>query len=424
MRVLLISANTEKINMPTLPMGLGCVAASLQKAGHGVTFLDLMAEKEPLQSLRKTMAEFEPDLIGISIRNIDDQVSQTPRFLLERTKPVVSLCKELSPAPVVLGGAGYSIFPESALEYLGADMGIQGEGESAFAALLDRMSAGKSVSGVRGLFLRGSGRQGRRAFSKKLDNMPLPDPALFDLSVAQDPAYYLPFQTRRGCPLHCSYCSTHTIEGAIIRKRSPQAVVRELTRWRRAGFSRIFFVDNVFNLPAGYARDLCDQMTQAKLNLHWRCILYPGNITESLVKSMARAGCKDVSLGFESGVQYMLDAFHKRFTLADIRTAARILADYGIGRMGFLLFGGPGETKASVEDSLAFADALELEAMKITIGIRIYPYTELAQIAVSEGVIGPDTNLLEPRFYIAEGLENWLRATLKTWMTDRKNWIM
>jgi radical SAM superfamily enzyme YgiQ (UPF0313 family) len=139
---------------------------------------------------------------------------------------------------------------------------------------------------------------------------------------------------------------------------------------------------------------------------------------------MARAGCKDVSLGFESGVQYMLDAFRKRFTLADIRKTSEILADYGIGRMGFLLFGGPGETRASVEDSLAFADALELEAMKITIGIRIYPYTELAQIAVSEGTIGPDTNLLEPRFYIAEGLGNWLRATVKTWMTDRKNWMM
>lgn len=424
MRVLLISANTEKLNMPILPMGLGCVATSLQNAGHGVTFLDLMAEKSPLQSLRTTIEEFNPEVIGISIRNIDDQISQKPLFLLESTKPVVSLCKELLPVPVVLGGAGYSIFPESALEYLGADMGIQGEGEVAFAALLDRLSAGRSVCGVRGLFLRGSGCQGQRAFSKKLDDLPLPDPVLFDLSVAQDPAYYLPFQTRRGCPLRCSYCSTPTIEGAVIRKRSPQKVVRELTRWRKAGFSRIFFVDNVFNLPAGYARDLCDQMTAAKLNLDWRCILYPGHITESLVKSMARAGCKDVSLGFESGVQYMLDAFRKRFTLEDIRQAAQILADYGIGRMGFLLFGGPGETQASVADSLAFADSLGLEAMKITIGIRIYPYTELAQIAVSEGVIDPNTNLLEPHFYIVAGLENRLRATVKTGMADRPNWMM
>jgi hypothetical protein len=92
--------------------------------------------------------------------------------------------------------------------------------------------------------------------------------------------------------------------------------------------------------------------------------------------------------------------------------------------MGFLLFGGPGETRASVADSLAFADSLGLEAMKITIGIRIYPYTELAQIAVSEGVIDPNTNLLEPHFYIAEGLESRLRATVKAWMTDRPNWMM
>ncbi|MBE9530984.1 MAG: hypothetical protein IMF00_06935 [Proteobacteria bacterium] len=100
-----------------------------------------------------------------------------------------------------------------------------------------------------------------------------------------------------------------------------------------------------------------------------------------------------------------------------------MLAQYGIRRMGFLLLGGPGETKESVEESLAFADSLQLEAVKVTIGIRIYPETDLAKTALREGVITPDDDLLFPRFYLVKGLEDWLRETVKKYMAERPNWI-
>ncbi|MDH4012355.1 MAG: cobalamin-dependent protein, partial [Desulfobacterales bacterium] len=131
MRVLFISANREDINMPTLPMGLGCVAAATQKANHDVLFVDLLTTSDIRRVIGKTIDEFAPQVIGISVRNIDDQVMNSTRFMLDQAKAVVSLCKKLSNAPIVLGGAGYSMFPQSALEYLGADMGIQGEGEAA-----------------------------------------------------------------------------------------------------------------------------------------------------------------------------------------------------------------------------------------------------------------------------------------------------
>jgi hypothetical protein len=139
MRVLFISANREDINMPTLPMGLGCVAAATQKAGHDVTFVDLLAAGDIGTVIEDTINEFAPRVIGISARNIDDQVMHSPRFMLDQAKEMVALCQKLSKAPLVLGGAGYSMFPNSALEYVGADMGIQGEGEVAFPALLEHV---------------------------------------------------------------------------------------------------------------------------------------------------------------------------------------------------------------------------------------------------------------------------------------------
>ncbi|MGD9332424.1 MAG: cobalamin-dependent protein [Desulfobacterales bacterium] len=424
MRTLLISANTEKINMPTLPMGLGCVAATLTRAGHEVLLLDLMGARDWRALLKDALVRMAPEVIGISIRNIDDQVSETPRFLLEEARDVVALCRETSPVPVVLGGAGYSIFPEAVLDYTGADMGIQGEGEEAFLTLLERLAADMPPEDVPGLHIRGRGRQAPRAFTTDLDRLPLPDPDLFDARLADDPAYYLPVQTRRGCPLKCSYCSTPTIEGGRIRRRSPAKVVASLARWRAAGFRQVFFVDNVFNLPPGYARELCDQIAAANLDIRWRCILYPGRVAKALVQAMARAGCRDAALGFESGFQPILDSMHKRFTLQEVAYSSRLLADCGIGRMGFLLLGGPGETRDSASRSLAFAEALDLDAVKLTVGLRIYPYTELARIAVREGLIRPDDNLLQPRFYIAPGLEDWLRETVRAWMADRPHWML
>jgi radical SAM superfamily enzyme YgiQ (UPF0313 family) len=424
MRVLLISANTEKINMPALPMGLGSVAAALGAAGHAVRFLDLMGTGEWQSPLRETLAEAAPEVIGISIRNIDDQVSASPRFLLEPAREVVAFCRAHARAPIVLGGAGYSIFPQAILDYTGAEMGIQGEGEAAAVMLLERLGSQTPLEDVPGLVIRGKGRQAPPDGVLDLDRFALPGPELFDPRLARDPDYYLPIQTRRGCPLNCSYCSTSTIEGRLIRKRSPAAVVDALRRWRRAGFSRVFFVDNIFNLPTSYAQELCQRMTEARLDIRWRAILYPGGVTASLVRSMARAGCRDVSLGFESGARQILDGMHKRFSPDDIQRASRLLADAGIGCMGFLLLGGPGETRDTVLESLTFADRLELDALKLTVGLRIYPYTELARIAVREGLIAPRADLLSPTFYMVRGLEDWLRETAGEWVARHPHWMI
>jgi radical SAM superfamily enzyme YgiQ (UPF0313 family) len=423
MRVLLISANREDVNMPTLPMGLGCVAAAVQHAGHEVEFLDLMAVDEFQQVLQNKIDAFDPEVIGVSVRNIDDQVMDSTHFMLDQAREVIEFCRQFSQAPIVLGGAGYSIFPQSALEYLGADMGIQGEGEIAFPALLSQIEEKKDLSSVPGLHLPDRGQQAGRRFVKNLDALALPEPSLMTSAARQTKNYWLPFQTRRGCPLNCSYCSTSTIEGHLIRKRSPKAAVQELAGWVKAGFSQVFFVDNTFNLPQPYAIELCRQMAGAGLNVRWRCIVYPGRVSRKLVEAMAEAGCSEVSLGFESGHHMMLRDMNKRFDTQDIRRASEMFADAGIRRMGFLLLGGPGETRETVAQSFDFVESLDLDALKITVGIRIYPYTKLARIAVAEGVIAADDSLLLPRFYCVENLKDWLRQTVAERAANHPNWF-
>ncbi|MDD5231766.1 MAG: radical SAM protein [Syntrophales bacterium] len=419
MKVLLVSANTEQINIPPLPLGLNCVAAAAGGAGHEIKVIDLMAQENNSAVLRREIGNFRPDVIGVSVRNIDDQNIEAPQFLLDRVKEIANDIRKASDAPLVLGGAGYSIFPESALEYLEADMGIQGEGEKAFPLLIEKISAGADLSGTPGLFLRGRGLQGPREFQDDLDAFPLPDPALSSVPEAGRRDIYMPFQTRRGCPFDCSYCSTPVIEGCALRMRSPGPVIDSISRYCGAGFGRFYFVDNIFNVPSSYAGEICSGIIARKLKISWRCIYYPGEADVKLVSLMASAGCSEVSLGFESGSGNILHRMNKKFSSAQVRRASDILREHGIRRMGFLMLGGPGETEKTAEESLAFADSLGLDSLKITIGIRIYPGTSLARCAVEDGLISPDDNLLFPKFYVVRGMYEWLQETVQAWKKDR-----
>jgi radical SAM superfamily enzyme YgiQ (UPF0313 family) len=423
MRVLLISANTENLNIPTLPLGLACVAAATQKAGHDVAMLDLMTEKDAPSVLKGTIEGFRPDLIGISVRNIDDQNMENPRFLLDPVKEIVAGCRSLSDATIVLGGAGYSIFPEGALFFLGADMGIQGEGEVIFPNLMERIERGASLLGLPGLYLPGHGLRCKRMFAKNLDRLPLPDADLWSIPPQKE-ELWMPAQTRRGCPLSCSYCSTGIIEGRMLRRHSPETMVKWIARWRKAGVHQFYFVDNTFNLPYSYAKEICQKLIDQDLDIKWWSILYPKHVDKELVTYMARAGCEQVSMGFESGSERILKNMNKRFTPEEVRQISEILSEQGIRRMGFLLLGSPSETRESVEESLVFADSLKLDTLKITAGVRIYPHTSLAKKAIEEGMIASHDELLLPRFYLAKGLGGWLPETLKNWAMTRPHWVI
>jgi hypothetical protein len=246
MRVFLISANTEQINMPVLPLGLACVAAAVQAAGHEMQMLNLMMQTDTRQALKEAIVGFNPEIIGISVRNIDDQNMENPKFLLEGVKDVVGSCREFSGATIVLGGAGYSIFPQASLDFLEADIGIQGEGERAFLKLIEKLGENKDLSEIPGLFLAGQGPQSETEYIKSLTDLPLPLPDihLSTPSALKGQEIWVPFQTRRGCPLDCSYCSTATIEGRTIRKHDPQRVVDIISKYTEAGLDHFFFVDN------------------------------------------------------------------------------------------------------------------------------------------------------------------------------------
>ena len=426
MKVLLVSANTEQINMPVMPLGMACVKQAVRQAGHLVQALNLMTPEDAETQLPTAIFHFKPDVIGISVRNIDDQSMTQPRFLLDAVKPVTTLCRRLSKAPVVLGGAGFSIFPQSVLDYLGADFGIQGEGEGVFIDLLSFLERKEPVPDLPGLYFPDRRRVGASISTKTLDDYLLPDPdrTLSSHSSFDSKNIWLPFQSRRGCPMRCSYCSTPVIEGTRLRKRSPENVAAALRRQVDAGLTQFFFVDNTFNLPLSYAKSLCDAIIASGLKIRWQAIIYPNFVDEELVLKMMRAGCVQVSLGFESGDEGMLKRMNKHTDPDTIARISSLFKTHGIRRMGFLLLGGPGETRETVERSLSFVRRLDMDIMRITVGIRIYPHTTLAAYARAQGLVSSDDPLLHPRFFLREKLIPWLPETIHALADEHSNWIL
>jgi radical SAM superfamily enzyme YgiQ (UPF0313 family) len=423
MRVLLISGNREDGDIRVPALGLACIAAATEALGHETLLLDLMATKDPGKAVAGAIETFRPEAIGLSVRNIDDQRMRNSRFLLDQARDAVAWCRQSTAAPIILGGAGFSILPQLILDYLDVEMGVQGEGESIFPELLNRLQSGIEIEELPGVYQRGKPSPVRRAFSRDLDSFPLPDPSLIVRSLSGATNAPVPVQTRRGCPLSCSYCSTPMIEGKLLRSRSPESIVAWIARWVEEGFRNFYFVDNTFNLPASYASQLCEILIAASLDISWRCILFPGELNEKLIALLANAGCTEVSLGFESGAENILQRMGKPFTLADVRRASDSLRRHNIRRMGFLLLGGPGETRKSAEESIAFAESLELDSLRLSVGIRIYPHTEVARIAEQEGLIKSEQDLLFPKFYIVRDMEDWLYATTAARLSTHPNWF-
>jgi len=419
MKVLLISANTEALNMAPLPLGLNCVAVAARNAGHDVHLLDLMGNGDSASIIHDAVQELTPEVIGISVRNVDNQDMAQTRFLLEPVRDIIALCRSYSESTIVVGGAGFSIFPDAVLGYLKADLGICGEGEVAFTTLLEALQRGGDLSGIPCLCRPGVAVLMGSAARVELETLPLPDPSFWTVPADAATEIWVPFQTRRGCPMKCSYCSTPALEGTAIRQHPVDTVVKGIARHVAAGYGHFYFVDNTFNFPPQYAKELCTALAAANLGIRWRCILYPGFMDRELARTMAEAGCVEVSLGFESGCPDILEKMNKKYSLDQVRIASELLREYGIRRMGFLLLGGPGETRESVQESLIFADSLQLDLLKLTMGIRIYPGTTLEKVAREEGVIAEGDDLLIPRFYLSKGLEGWLDPMIHDWMATR-----
>lgn len=420
MKVLLVSANRERSPYPVFPIGLAYLAGPLAAAGHRLSVLDLCFAAEPVAAVAGAVADFSPEAVVISLRNIDNVTYPGSRSYLDGVRQVVQACQ--GRVPVIIGGSGFSLMPAEVLAMLGADYGVIGEGEEVLPRLLDCIAENRSPAGLPGVLRRGATEW---LLPRPVAAIGSPDRSLFPVERYHLDGGMANLQTKRGCPFTCIYCTYPLLEGCEVRLRPIPEIIAEIRDLvERYGVTYLYFVDDIFNYPPAFAEKLCRAMVAERLPVNWSAFINPDFITPALLQAMLDAGCDAVEFGSDSGSPAMLKSLAKSFSVDQVRAASRLCRECGVDFAHYLLFGGPGETRETVLESFALMDEVMPTAVITMTGIRIFPGTAIHAVAVSEGVIAVGDSLLKPTFYISSGVRDSLCAIVTEEALLRKNWIV
>lgn len=428
LRVLLISANTEQLPDPVFPIGAAYMAAVAERHGHAVQTLDLCFLDAPRPALVRVLREQQPDVVGISLRNLDSSAYPQNTSYVDDYRALVETVRAHTAAPVVLGGAGFTVAAQPLMEYLGADVGVVGEGERAFPWVLERLAARAPLASTPEMRCEPAGAGvcvSAAVRIKELDLAGTPLRERFDWRAYYERGGALNIQTKRGCVFECVFCSYPLIEGATVRMRTAAAVVDEIEAARcEHGVRHWFFVDNIFNLPPRHAKEICATIGDRALDIEWSAYLNPKFVDAELCALMARSGCRAIEFGTDSGAPLTIAAMRKEFDIDDLRRTSQLCHQYGLKFCHSLIFGGPGETAETVEQTIALMDEVKPTAVIAMTGIRVLPGTEMVGIALRDGQIDPGDPLLYPKFYVSPGLEDALVDRIDAYARRQPNWIV
>jgi radical SAM superfamily enzyme YgiQ (UPF0313 family) len=423
-KILFLSTNRLKVIMPPMPLGLASVIAQIDASRHELRVLDLMFSEQPEAELQAVLSSFAPELIAVSIRNLDNQSYVHTEYMLPHARSLLDICRQHSTATIVVGGAAFSVSPVACFAALAPDYGIAGEGELAFRDLVDRVETGGDPSDVPGLVWRAADgvRLNPPRSVEDLDALKPPRRDLFDNGRYAAAGGFGNIVIKQGCSFECLYCEGPNAMGRQWRKKSPAVVVDELEAMRRQGINVAFFTDAIFNFPVAHAKAVCREILRRKPGIFWLTPVHPAYLDRELIALMQQAGCTAVTLGCDSGSEKMLRVLRKGFNKEQLCAAAEALEEAGLNYILSLLFGGPGEDRQTVEETIAFVEQRRPFMVDLTTGIRLMPGTDLARIAVREGVIRADDPLLEPKFYISDDIKDWIEDYLSEVCSRHPGW--
>src|SRR5918992_5414066 len=305
-RVLLVSTNRERAPQPVVPNGVACVASALRQAGYEVSVLDLCFVRDAECAARDAARRFSPDVIGVSVRNIDNSDLIALRHYTPEAAAVTRALRNAAPhASIIAGGAAFGVAPASLSDSLGVDWAVAGDGERATVALLEALAAGRDPGEIPGLVRRDSSGTrlvppGGEAGLDTLPDMRVQD--WIDIRAYQRHGATVPIQTKRGCVFRCVYCTYLNVEGWGYRLREPESVAGEIASLvRESGVRRFEFVDSTFNSPPRHAIAVCEAIARRGLRVHLDTTNFtPASASPELLAAMGPAGFRWLGITAES----------------------------------------------------------------------------------------------------------------------------
>ncbi|TSK04957.1 MAG: B12-binding domain-containing radical SAM protein [Geobacter sp.] len=373
------------IKVPNL--GLCSIAAHLK--GHRVKVVDLVLVHRDIESwLRRLLAEFSPDVIGVSSMS----------FQYESALKVFAICRSAAPrANLVLGGYHATLAREElASGDAPFDFLMRGEGEHAFAALLEALDGQRSFFDVPGLSWPRHGVFVHNPPGPLLDLKCLPLP---DRSVrALDGFTYFDrrldcVETSRGCTMTCTFCSITGMYGSSFRCRPIEMVLEDLRDLKRRGTKTVLLVDDNITLDSRRFTRLAEAIAEQGLNdMEYLVQASVAGIVAdpALIPALSRANFAMVFLGIESVLPKNLALFEKGDIREQTRQAVRRLREHGIGVMGGFIIGNPDDGKEEIKEVFRASRRLGVDLPYVQC-VTPYPGTRIREELLQAGLVtNPD----------------------------------
>lgn len=363
MKIAYVSGNRETLPNAVVPIGLLYIMSSTPDH-HEKVLVDVCFDEDPHEALREKLGAIEPDLVAISMRNIQNNDYSGLSDNLAYYADLIESARAACQAPVVLGGSGFSVMPRELMEHLKPDFGIFGEGEKAFPQLVEVLeNGGEGLDSIGALFYWNDTdlvMTPRPPEFLDMTELPFPDRLLVDEH------YYNEWgidsvQTKRGCPLRCNYCTYPIIEGRKGRTRTPASVVDEMFAAldARPAINHFFIVDSVFNLPKTHAKNVCRELIRRNWQTSWTCYANPLGFDEEFAELAFEARCTGMEIGSDSGCNHVLEKLRKGFTTDHIRRLHTICRNAGIPDCHTFILGTEGETMDDVRQTIDFIVELD-----------------------------------------------------------------
>ncbi len=367
------------------PIYLAYVVAVLEKAGIEVKFIDAVVEELSIPDFADAAAKINPDMVVIecSTPSIEYDLL-TAKSLKERMNDVF----------IVLVGSHATFFHREIMKENGfVDATCRGEFDLVIKDLAAALSNGGKLDEVKGITYRD--REGiqvnqDRPLIQNLDKLPFPARDIVKSEHYRQGTFTgkhcTTIVSSRGCPHRCTYCLwPRTLYGRRFRARSSESVVDEIEEVvEKYCVDEIYFDDDSLALNRRRILEICRLINERNIQVKWIPQCRVDNMDEKVLRAMKNAGCHYIRFGVESGSQKMLDVMKKGTTLARIENAFKLCRKTGIKTQAFFLFGIPGETQATIRETIEFAKKIKPDSAQFAIVIP-HPGTELYAVCKKNG---------------------------------------
>ena len=377
------------------PIGIMSLSSVLKRAGHECVMFDQANPDTPNETIIEEIKRQRPTLVGLSFLSTTSYpYAKILARQIRANDPEVRLA---------FGGVFATLNAQLVkLQCPEVDFVCRGDGEQLLLDLLANLDDPAKVAGLTwskdGQLMNNLS----RPLDRDLDQWPFPDRESLKLDFIESMPLDVPVvlsmerfttvQTSRGCPWPCIFCDIPIFNDGKWRSRSPEHVIAEFKYLKEQGYGSVYFVDDHFLLQPKRIETICKGINDNGINIAWGCEGRVDSVCQHLFPVMAKAHCRTVMFGIESGSQKILDRLKKDQTLADVENAVTHAKKSGIEIVhGFFVVGVPDETVEDIRATMDFAARLPLDTFGFN-RLCVYRGTPLWQEYLNRKLVNDATD--------------------------------